>query len=215
MGRQRKSFIRPSDKRDARLIVIATEGRKSEKQYFEGIKENYRNHGVYIKVIDKSTNARSPKKILGMLNEFEDEYIIEDKDELWMVIDIDDWEQRNLSFCNSKCKQKGYNLASSNPCFELWLLLHLKDVDNYSPEEKEELKENNKNGHTKTKLERELTHILGGYNKSNIPLKIFIEKKKISQAIDRAEVLDDPNEDWPNDLGTKVHLLVKKLVNNN
>ena len=212
MGRVRRPFKRPSGKRDASLIVIATEGRKTEPQYFKGIKEKYRNKKIHIEIIEKDTNARSPKRVLEFLNEFKKKYLLEHDDELWMVIDLDDWEDQNLSDCNSKCKQKGYYIAVSNPCFEIWLLLHIKDIDKYDKDEKLELLKNNKDGHQKRKIDREIINILGEYNKSNIPVEKFITNNKIEIAIEHAKQLDNPDEDWPNSLGTKVFLLIEKLT---
>ena len=43
MGRKKKIFERPSEKLDSSLIIIATEGSKTEKNYFEDLKEFYLN----------------------------------------------------------------------------------------------------------------------------------------------------------------------------
>lgn len=213
MGRVRRPFKRPSGKRDCNLIVIATEGRKTEPQYFEGLKKKYRNRKIHVEILEKDTNARSPEKVLSFLNEFKDEYTLKDNDELWMVIDFDRWGERKLAICNSKCKQKKYKMAVSNPCFELWLLLHIKNIDDYKSAEKEELLKNKKEGSSRTKLEKEILSIIGEYNKKNLPDK-FLETNKIAIAIKQARKLNNPNADWPNSLGSKVFLLVEKLISN-
>lgn len=41
MGRIKRDFKRPENKRSAKLIVIATEGRKTERIYFEALAENF------------------------------------------------------------------------------------------------------------------------------------------------------------------------------
>jgi hypothetical protein len=43
----KRDFKRKSGLRDARLIIIAAEGEKTEKIYFEGLKEYYQNR-VYL-----------------------------------------------------------------------------------------------------------------------------------------------------------------------
>ena len=62
-----------------------------------------------------------------------DEYIekkdfaLEKDDELWVMIDVDRWNKSTLQEIAKEARQKGYRLAISNPCFELWLLLHFRD----------------------------------------------------------------------------------------
>lgn len=54
-------------------------------------------------------------------------------DEAWLVVDQDQWTEQQLEqlFAWSK-EQENYHLALSNPCFELWLLLHFEDAKNIS-----------------------------------------------------------------------------------
>ena len=53
-------------------------------------------------------------------------------DEVWCVFDMDvqDSDKDFINFDNSidKAKSLNYNVAYSNDCFELWLLLHYKDI---------------------------------------------------------------------------------------
>lgn len=46
-------------------------------------------------------------------------------DEVWCVFDID--EHPNLNDARQLANARGVELASSNPCFELWLLLHFRE----------------------------------------------------------------------------------------
>jgi hypothetical protein len=47
------------------------------------------------------------------------------QDELWCVFDVD--EHPNLKQAIEMAKANGINVAISNPCIELWFLLHFKD----------------------------------------------------------------------------------------
>ncbi|MEN8907576.1 MAG: RloB domain-containing protein, partial [Clostridiales bacterium] len=71
------------------------------------------------------------------LNDTKEKYAIDNK-ELWIVIDKDRNSEYSLKTFISDCK---YNIVLSNPCFELWLLLHLTNIDEYN---KNDLLENNK-----------------------------------------------------------------------
>lgn len=64
---------------------------------------------------------------------YKSEYATEHGDELWICIDTDHWirggHQAELSQVLQECRSKGYGVAISNPCFEVWLLMHFADVD--------------------------------------------------------------------------------------
>ncbi len=218
MGRERREFKRPSFKRDVnKLFVIATEGQKTEKVYFEGlISENpHPKTKIYMEILPKLDSKSSPSAVLRMLDSFRKEFLLRNGDELWMVIDRDkqSWQVSEISEIAQMVSQKKYYLALSNPAFEVWLLLHVKDVNEYSPAEIQELFANSRTG-SRTRLERELVRICGSYNKIKPNLGHFLPN--VRTAISRAEILvRDPSERWPDYFGTHVFKLVKKLININ
>ena len=59
------------------------------------------------------------------------EYDIGEGDEFWLVCDCDHWIKgghiKNLVSVLQRCGQKDINVALSNPCFDLWLLLHFAE----------------------------------------------------------------------------------------
>jgi len=203
----------PGNFRDSRLIVIATEGQKTEKNYFESLAAEYRNSRIVVRVLDKLDTRSSPEDVLRMLSEFEAKFKLEEDDMLWLVVDVDHWRNKTLSAIATQCIQKKYGLAVSNPCFELWLLLHVKDIDEYSAATRKELKDNKKVGN-RTRLEVELASLLGEYNKLNIKSKHFLPF--VDKAISQARVLDtNPAHRWPNDIGTRVYLLAEVILSMN
>ncbi len=111
--------------RDTKLIIIAAEGRKTEKQYF-GI---FKNHRVQVVVIPSDDNRSAPEYILARLNGYTEEYQIGENDELWLMVDTDRWGAKKLSEICQEAVKKNYLLAISNPCFEVWLYLHLREID--------------------------------------------------------------------------------------
>jgi len=215
MGRERKKLERVSHVRDARLFVIATEGEETEKQYFENLtsKEWYCNPRVLIEVLERSTSASNPKRILRLLDERKKKRGLKFDDELWLVIDRDkqSWTVEEIAKVAQVCYQKGYYLAVSNPCFEFWLLLHLNSLEEYSDTTLQEFLDNKKVTSNRTRLEMELVLQLGSYNKSNLETSSFLPF--IKEAIERAKQLDmNPEQRWPNQLGTRVYILVEKII---
>jgi len=64
MGRKKKTFQRPSEKLDSSLIVIASEGRVTEKNYFEDLKEFYLNKKIHVELIPNIDNKSDPRNTL-------------------------------------------------------------------------------------------------------------------------------------------------------
>ncbi len=215
MPRERREFKRLSFIRDVqKLFVIATEGIKTEIKYFEQFKseEYYNNQSVFVEVLKRLTTDSSPSAVIKQLNGFSNEFNLKEDDELWMVIDRDkqSWSAKQIAEIARLCIQKRYGLALSNPCFEIWLLLHVKNINEYSNTIKEELFRNIKIG-GRGRIEVELLAICGTYNKSNLNVDDYLPH--VNDAILRAEELTrNLNERWPNYLGSHVYKLIRKLI---
>ena len=95
-----------------------------------------------------------------------------------------------------EAKDAGIRTAVSNPCFELWLLLHVLEVATSFGDAAE--------------VNNALAAALGGYNKTNIPTTALIPH--VRTAIVRARCLDEGDGGWPQTTGTQVHFLVSQLV---
>jgi len=146
--------------------------------------------------------------VLDQLNQYKKEFGLNVHDELCMVIDRDkqSWTEAELATVAQKCAQKQFLLALSNPAFELWLILHFKDLDTSSDGEKAKFLENKNQC-----LKKELKNLLSGFNPSHLNFDDFWQH--INLAIQRAERLDtEPQDRWPNQLGSRVYLLMKKIM---
>lgn len=207
----RRDFKRKSGFRDSRLIIIAAEGEETEKQYFEGIKARYDNPRVHVEVLERLDSASDPAKIIKILDQFRSDYKLRrGHDQLWLVIDVDRWGNQKLSLVSQQCAQKRYQLAISNPSFEIWLLLHVRSLDTYPPEILVELLANRKD-RRRTRIEQELLLLLGKYNKTNLDMEYFAHR--VFVAIQNARNSDlNPETRWPNQLGTRVYLLLEEIV---
>ena len=199
-GRKKRPLDRKSFKlRDTSLIVIATEGAQTEKQYFEFF-EACR---VQVKVLptpgegSTTTGCSSPKWVLQRLRQYKKEFQIGLTDQLWLVIDTDRWTPHELSDVATKSLQSGINVAVSNPCFELWLFLHHADLSS------------DLNGCRK--ISSALADHLNGYNKTKLKKDDFVPH--VETACKRAENIDiSPNDRWPQTAGTRVYRLVYEIL---
>lgn len=213
--RVRRPFERPVGKlRDARLIVIATEDTKAAKAYFDAMASPnyYQSSKIHVEVLPREDTASAPERILEQLDEWLAEYQIKEDDELWLVIDVDQWGSRKLNQIAKACFQKNIYLAVSNPAIELWFLLHLTDVAQYDKNTCYELQRNAKINGKRTRLEKEIINLVGRYDKGKLHVDDYLPH--IENAIAWAEKLDtNPNDRWPQQLGTRVYLLARSIIN--
>jgi hypothetical protein len=203
MGRERRDFVRRSGLRDATLIVIASEGVVTEPSYFNGLKARWRSPRIQVEVLARiNAGESSPERVLEALRAFARSYKLRDGDQLWLVIDRDSWKLRSIASVARECERLRYKLAVSNPCFELWLLLHFEDVPNRTAERRQELFENES-----SLLKRETA----AHRQPNTE---FIDHfiSGTAAAIARSRCLDvTPGARWPNQLATRVYRLVEQL----
>jgi hypothetical protein len=192
----RRSFVRDFGTRSYRKrFIIAVEGEKTEKQYFDFLRcKIIRKYGIEICLVSKKHES-APKYVLKRMQEFLKEKGFRKDDEAWLVVDKDNWPEEELQKLNEWSQEKNdYGFVLSNPCFEFWLLLHFKQITVSSLND------------CLTKLRSYLPDYDKGINTAK-----FTEEN-IKKAIERAKNLDSPPCcDWPRKCGTTVYRLVEKL----
>lgn len=101
------------------MVVCGAEG--TEYDYLTGFKAQFKRRNLSITVAKK---PGSPLQVVKYAAErwggAGDEY-----DQVWCVVDVDEFT--DLDEAARHAKRQGIELAVSNPCFELWLLLHHTD----------------------------------------------------------------------------------------
>lgn len=191
---KRRSFKRPlGERRYKKLFIIATEGAKTEPQYFSIF--NDQNSIVKVLCI-KGKNRSAPLEVLKRMKISLKEELLHPSDEAWLVIDKDNWIEDHLTILFEWSKENDkYGLAVSNPKFEYWLLLHFEDGYGVS------------NG---KECSARLKKHLPEYDKSMDPRKIT--KEMVEKAIERARKNDTPGcEKWPTKIGTTVYRLITRI----
>lgn len=196
----RRSFTRKSGFRSKHIrYIICVEGRATEKAYFNMFKAE--NTHIEVKVIDNKSKSH-PSHVLNKLKSYleENEISISRYDKAWMVVDRDvgDRSKEQLDQVYDKCILNKYNFSLSNPCFELWLLLHFENPAA-------------KDADTSTKCKNRLKTYLPNYEKSHV--EVLKMKPYISNAIRNAESKNISSSDpWPQNVGSTVYKLVTELV---
>ena len=182
----RKDRLKSKRQAPANYLIVC-EGKKTEPNYFNGLKrkinEKYGNKvDVLIPNIDvKGTGMNTTslvKYTQKTVNHANKVY-----GQVWVVFDKDDYNDEQFDSAIDNCN---YNVAWSNPNFELWLLAHFKKVNRYVSKDdvlQELSKEFQKEG-------------LGDYTKNdtNIFDKVTSEGK-LHTAIKNCEHMEELNRD--------------------
>ncbi|WP_333756600.1 RloB family protein [Streptomyces sp. IBSBF 3352] len=181
-----------------RLLVVCG-GARTEKDYFEALKDKYRNSAVTVKV---KTDTRSPLHVVEtaveMFEASDDAF-----DECWAVFDVDSFDQNNKTDKESNLAhsikfagEMDVNLAISNPCFEYWLLLHFCDhaayLTGYKP------------------VRDKIKAFVPNYDKSGIKIADYLDG--VGDAISRARKRDERQQPPGRNPNTAVWRIVGQMV---
>jgi hypothetical protein len=130
-NRQRRQGRRTPFREPKPRILIVSEGDSTEPEYFRGFAKACRNPRVTVEI---AREHGVPKTCVEVAKEYkqdaEEEARCEKDDNLiynsvWCVFDIDEHPRVGESI--EMARDNGICLAISNPCVELWLLLHFRD----------------------------------------------------------------------------------------
>lgn len=123
MPKLNRSYTKKTPFRDARLFVIIAEGVREE-SYFGWF--NAKNSRIQVLVIEQDGSGSAPNLLVRRLQMAQEEgkYLPDASDHVWFVCDVDRW-RKQIEDLRIDCQQKpNWNLAVSNPCFEVWLHFH-------------------------------------------------------------------------------------------
>lgn len=221
MPREAKALVREGGFLNAeKYFILSFEGTVTEKRYFEALRTSDKfNDSGLIEVIPltrtKSAKLGSnPNVVKSLLKEAKENFNFRPTDEFWLIIDKDDWAEEHhvdLEKLVADCKAEGnFYVAMSNPCFELWLILHRAELGDFSQEEKCKIRKNNKVSNSKHYVDLILERLIGHPYKKHLKGSDFIPY--VHDAIRHAEKTHIEGDDLPRDLGSDVYRLVKKLV---
>jgi len=196
--------INPRKINNTQSILIALEDKKSSRFYFEELVKDKK-----INVICVPHNGSSPHSVIEGIEKYLKNNLEHKPKKSWIVIDRDSFPLNDFNGTIEQARQKNICVAYSNEAYELWLLLHLKDVTTHS---------------TRAKINKELNdEFKNNYNIEYSKAKrdvYTILKSKQNQAIQRAQKL---LKKWEKDEGkliphkhnpsTTIHYLVQCLNN--
>lgn len=145
MGRGKIERRGSKPRRTKPVILIVTEGEKSEPKYFEHFRT--RQNNVEVRVVPNSKNG-SKTDYLNLIRKAsrickDDDLSPKSGDSVWIVADgdvnyqaADAIKKKNAALTQARAtaEKEAYSLLISNPCFELWYLLHLRYTTAHLPD---------------------------------------------------------------------------------
>lgn len=137
MARIKRGYERTVIKhRDYHLFAIACEGSVRERDYFAFFEQLSSRVCVdLINDIDEEGNMivstmSSPSHVLKRAQDYCINAELVEGDSVWLVVDVDCWNIADLTELCREAHTKKWNVAISNPCFEVWLCYHLVEKIN-------------------------------------------------------------------------------------
>ncbi|WP_083859460.1 RloB family protein [Oceanibaculum indicum] len=190
-------------KREPRArFIIFCEGALTEPEYFEAIKRLYTGSLIEFRIIKAAgvpmTMAESAIESSADIRNRRKKDSYEAADQIWVVFDRD--EHPNFDEAIRLCERKKIKIARSNPCFEVWLLLHFCDFD--KPGNRHEIQRHLEKIDKDYKVSGRKT-----LNCDNIVKNVIVAEKRSAELIRRRE-----NERCPYGVvSTTVHLLTSEI----
>lgn len=179
---------RQPPRRSRRTILLYCGGVRTEVDYFDGLKERWRAGGVTVKT---RRDGVSPARLVRAAAAYRDRHpgVF---DEVWCVVDVDEFD---IAAAATQARRSRIHLAVSNPCFELWLLLHHADCraecDGCDD------------------VHRRLRRHVPGYDKTALDVPLFADK--VDDAVARAKDLDASGTDYRKNPSTGVWRVVEQI----
>lgn len=186
--------------------LIVCEGKQTEPNYFNGLKKEInKKYGNKVDVLIPNIDIKGTGMNTTSLVKYTQKVINHSNKiygQVWVVFDKDDYSDEQFDLAIKNCN---YNVAWSNPNFEIWLLSHFKKINKYISKDnvlKELCKEFQKNN-------------LGDYTKNdkNIFEKITSEERLLT-AIKNCKYMEQLNKDGKSSQRnpmTKVYTIVDGL----
>lgn len=106
----------------------------------------------------------------------------------------------------SKCREKGFMLCVTNPCFEFWLLLHYEEVFSLS---REALVENAKKSNKRRYAEHCLREICPKFNKNSYPAEELV--RRIDIAIENEKQFCEDVVELERSVGSNIGILLESM----
>jgi hypothetical protein len=186
MSRESRVQRRPPYRAARPRLLIVCGSECTEPQYLTGLRDFLNNRAVDVRIVK---HPKSPAQVVT----YAAKVATADFDEVWCVLDVDEFD---IAAAVTTAGLVGIELAVSNPCFELWLLLHHEDCRIAMRDCRAVL----------ARLRRHLPM----YEKANVDFGDYA--KTVSDAVTRAKSLDPTGADHTKNPSSSMWRLVEMIM---
>lgn len=113
--------------RDATIFIVVCEGSHKEPEYFNFF--HLLTKKIKVVTVPSQDGRSSPIHLIPNAHNAIDKHNSDEGDfELWFVIDVDRWRSQ-IHELQNEASEGNWNVAISNPCFEVWLNDHFENAN--------------------------------------------------------------------------------------
>jgi hypothetical protein len=198
-NRNRRPARRPAFRSPKPVVLVVCEG-DSEEQYLRGFERACRTAQLRIQHAQGASRTidvarRLTERAAKAARRERDNNLA--YDDTWCVFDVDDHTHSQLSVARQSAENHKIKLAISNPCFELWLLLHFAEQPGMQ---------------TRDRVLELLRHHVPDYDKR---IDYAIYHARYANAVARAQSLDtqaETDHEPGRNPTTSVYLLTERIA---
>ncbi|MCY4073648.1 MAG: RloB family protein [Chloroflexi bacterium] len=187
---------------------VAMEGSVTERKYFDALIREYNLRNVIL--LRKAKTRSSPsdviKRLERQIGKKTNDHGEKLEEHYWAVFDTDRRSISTLRNAAERASKKKIGIAASNPCFELWLLLHFGSLADMKGLEGSAAAGGCKNvtDYLRRRFDR-------SYEKSSFDPSKYVDR--IAEAIKNADASDTQGKDaWMDSVGSRVYKLVERVL---
>lgn len=204
MSNKRRSLTRPlGQRRYNAIIAIATEGSKTEPQYFakcNKIIHEMRPGAIFIKLVPGKATDTSPKDVCNKMKKYLRENPLQPGDMAVVIVDKDAWSDDQFEYLDNWEKENpNHFVCVVKPSFDRFLLIHTEKCN-------EDI--------TQIELEKRLNKIHPNFSKTkSINLqKITFESIKHAIEIGKCQNIDKLEQKIAKlSIGSLMEIIIKKI----
>lgn len=188
MRRENSQRRRSGSREPADRILIVCGGDVTEPSYFEGLRQFHRNPAIKVVIRKKRVDPANLVTYAVRLRDND----VDSFEDVWCVVDVDDFD---LGPAVALAASENISLAVSNPCFEVWLLLHFANqtapLTCYA------------------EVARVLVKFVPDYCKSRLDFTRYVDG--LDRVVERARLLAEPGREHLTNPASGVWQLVRKF----
>ena len=189
-----------------RIIVLASEGRVTERRYFDELNKKLTN--TNLKTVHRRSNRSHPEQVLEDLISFKEQYgeNYPEGTTYWLVVDRDRRTFSEMNLIAEKAKKNSCCLVDSSPCFEVWLFQHFASI-----RDTKGFEGNAAHGGCKYVIEVLRSKYDSHYDKSKYNVEKYL--KLIEAAVSNAMADDSSRDEYSDfDVGSRVYRLAQAII---